>query len=148
LAPLGDWGRWLYYKVNGAWIDSEVEVGEAGSNQTNQKRPLQGQSPWVVNAQLTYDSLPLDLQGTIAFNMSGERITDVGISGYDDAYEQPVATLDLIYGQGFKLWGQYMRAGVRARNLLDPKYVVERDGVTEREYREGRSFEVSLEMEF
>jgi outer membrane receptor protein involved in Fe transport len=148
LAPLGDWGRWLYYKVNGAWIDSEVEVGDAGSNQTNQKRPLQGQSPWVVNAQLTYDSLPLDLQGTIAFNMSGERITDVGISGYDDAYEQPVATLDLIYGQGFKLWGQYMRAGIRARNLLDPEYVVERDGITEREYREGRSFEVSLEMEF
>jgi TonB-dependent receptor len=148
LAPLGDWGRWLYYKANGAWIDSEVKVSELGSNQTNQKRPLQGQSPWVVNLQLTYDSLPHDLQATLAFNMAGKRIADVGIDGLDDAYEQPVPSLDFIYSQGFRLWGQYMRAGLRAKNLIDPKTVVERDGVNEREFREGRSFELSLEMEF
>ena len=148
LAPLGDWGRWLYYKANGAWIDSEVKVSDLGSNQTNQNRPLQGQSPWVVNLQLTYDSLPRDLQATLAFNMAGKRIADVGIDGLDDAYEQPVPSLDFIYGQGFHLWGQYMRAGLRAKNLIDPKVIVEREGVDENVFREGRSIELSLEMEF
>jgi outer membrane receptor protein involved in Fe transport len=148
LAPLGDWGRWFYYKANGAWIDSEVEIDQDNITQTNDKRPLQGQSPWVVNLQLTYDSLPRDIQATLAFNMAGERITDVGVNGLDDAYEQPVPRLDFIYGQGFQLWGQFMRAGVRVKNIIDPKYVTERDSVNEREYREGTSFELSFEMEF
>jgi hypothetical protein len=134
--------------VNGAWIESEVKVGDEGANQTNSKRPLQGQSPWVVNAQLTYDSLPYDLQATLAFNMAGERISDVGLAPYDDAYEQPVPNLDLIYSQGFKIGGQYMRAGFRGRNLIDPRYVTDRQGINEKDYREGSSFELSIEMEF
>jgi outer membrane receptor protein involved in Fe transport len=148
LAPLGDWGRWFYYKLNGAWIDSEVEIAKDNITQTNDKRPLQGQSPWVVNFQFTYDSLPHDIQATLAFNMQGERIDDVGVNGLDDAYEQPVPRLDLIYGQGFQLWGQFMRAGVKMKNILDPKREVDRDGVIEKESRQGASFELSFEMEF
>jgi hypothetical protein len=34
------------------------------------------------------------------------------------------------------------------KNVIDPKYVVERDSVREREFREGTSFELSFEMEF
>ena len=148
LSPLGPWGRWLYYKVNGAWIDSEVKVSELGSNQTNQNRPLQGQSPWVVNFQLTYDSLPRNLQATLAFNMAGKRISDVGIDGLDDAYEEPVPSLDFIYGQGFRVYGQDLRAGLRVKNIIDPKVIVERDGVDEKVYRDGRSIELSIEWEF
>jgi len=123
-------------------------VSDLGANQTNQKRPLQGQSPWVVNCQLTYDSLPRNLQATLAFNMAGKRIADVGIDGLDDAYEQPVPSLDFIYGQGFRVHGQDLRLGLRVKNIIDPEVVVERDGVDERVYRNGRSIELSVEMEF
>jgi hypothetical protein len=145
---LGDWGRDFYVKLNGAVMDSEVEVAADAIVQTNPKRPLQGQSDWVVNTQLTYDNLVNDWQSTIAFNMFGERVADVGVQGFDDAYEQPAPQLDFIHRQGFRLFGQEFGVRFRAENLLNPKYERTRGDVTEREYRTGRSFQIKLEWEF
>ena len=45
----------VYLGVNGAWISSSVDLGEIGGSATSRERPLQGQSPWVLNLQLSYE---------------------------------------------------------------------------------------------
>jgi hypothetical protein len=88
------------------------------------------------------------MQATLAFNAAGERLTDIGPQGLDDAVEETVPVLDFIYKQGFELWNQPLSFRMRAQNLIDPAYKETRGDVTEREYREGRSFDFSIEWEF
>ena len=149
LAPLGSWVRNFYCKANASYINSEVSVGdEAALQQTNDKRPLQGQSDWVINGQLTWDDLARDIVATLALNVSGERITDVGVNGLDDAYEQPAPALDFIASHGFQVFGEFMRFEFKAKNLIDPQHVVDRSGIKERNFQTGRNFSFSLEWDF
>lgn len=148
LGFLGNLGRDFFYKLNGTWISSEVQVDPDAINQTNASRSLQGQSDWVVNAQLTYENLLWDSQFTLAFNMFGERIFDVGVNGLDDSYEQPVPLLDFNYRQGFEFLGAPMTLQIKLRNLLDPTYEITRGEIVEREYNAGRNFSISIEREF
>jgi len=145
---LSDWTRDFYAKFNGSLIRSEVTVPETAINQTNEKRRLQGQSNWVVNAQLTYDNLFTDSQATLAFNMFGPRIRDVGVQGFQDAKERSVPSLDFVVRQGFPLFGEFATVRFRAKNLLDPNYIVKRETVVERKYKLGRYFELALTVEF
>ncbi len=138
----------FYVKFNGALIDSTVDVAASAVNQTNQSRPLQGQSPWVTSAQLTWDQADWDLQTTLAFNMAGERIADVGTNGLQDSYEQGVPGLDLVLRKGFEFQDQPMRVTLKAQNLLDPTYEIIREGIVERSYKTGRGFEISVSADF
>ncbi len=62
-------------------------------------RPLQGQSPYVLNLGLLYDLEKAGLTGTILFNRIGHRIYLVGDlssgSGSPDIYEAPRSLVDL-----------------------------------------------------
>ncbi len=154
LEPLGRWAEDFYTRFNGAYIKSEV-MEKPGSGATNAKHPLQGQSDWITNLQLTYENLPRELQTTIAFNMFGPRLADVGfgrqsatIPGASDAWEQPAASLDFVLKKVFGVWGQDIQLTFKARNLLDPQYEVLRSGLVERKYRSGRTFSLQFEKEF
>lgn len=61
-------------------------------------RPLQGQSPYMLNLGLLYDLEKAGLSSTILFNQIGERIYLVGDlsagAGSPDIYEAPRALLD------------------------------------------------------
>ena len=147
LARLGGWARDFYCKVNAAYISSDVTVGDRASlQQTNDNRPLQGQSDWVVNGQLTWDNLARDIMATLALNVSGERLSDVGVNGLDDAYEQPAPVLDFIGSHGFQFAGQFMRFEFKAKNLIDPNHIIDRAGITERKYKLGRNFKLLPRM--
>jgi TonB-dependent receptor len=154
LMPLGRWADDFTVRTNAAYIDSEVSES-ADAPITNRKHPLQGQSEWVFNFQVTHDYLPWDLKNTLAFNMFGERLSDVGAKppnatsgGREDAYAQPVATLDYVLKWGFEAFDQDMSLTFKAKNLLDPKTEVTRSGVAERTYREGRFFSLELGYDF
>jgi TonB-dependent receptor len=138
----------FWFKLNAAVIDSEVDIGKAGAQQTTNHRELQGQSPWVGNLQFGYDNPFRDLQVTLAYNVYGERITDVGTQGLPDAYEQPAATLDLSYRHGIELFGQQFRLKAKALNLLDPKFEVERGDVIERSFRRGATYYLGFDWVF
>ncbi|MBI5506211.1 MAG: TonB-dependent receptor, partial [Deltaproteobacteria bacterium] len=144
LEPLGRWAEDFYTRLNGAYIESEAIENSENFQVTHEKHPLQGQSDWIANFQLTYDDLPRELQTTLAFNIAGPRITDVGYGGLPDAKEQPAGSLDFILKKVFSIWGQDIQITFKARNLLDPYYEVLRGDVPERRYRVGRTF--SLEF--
>jgi len=154
LSPLGRWADDFTVRTNAAYIQSEV-TESADAPITNLKHPLQGQSDWVFNLQITHDYLPWDIKNTLAFNMMGERLSDVGAKppeatagGREDAYAESVPRLDYVLKWGFEAFGSDFNLTFKAKNLLDPKIEVTRSGVAERSYREGRYFTLEIGYEF
>lgn len=61
---------------------------------TSIKRPMQGQSPYVVNLSLQYDLEKAGLTTTLLFNQIGRRIVYVGNNEYPAIWEAPRPLLD------------------------------------------------------
>jgi len=61
-------------------------------------RPMQGQSPYIVNAGLYYSNDSIGLSVSVLYNIIGKRIVFVGdiYSGRPDVYEMPRNAVDLI----------------------------------------------------
>lgn len=58
-------------------------------------RPLQGQSPYLLNFGLQYDLEKLGFTSTLLFNQIGRRILFVGSEAISDIWENPRGILDL-----------------------------------------------------
>lgn len=63
-------------------------------NSSNLNRPMQGQSPYVVNASLQYDIEKLGINTTLLFNQIGDRIFYVGGNDFPPVTEQHRALFD------------------------------------------------------
>ena len=61
----------------------------------NIDRPMQGQSPYVINAALQYDVEKLGLNTTLLFNEIGRRILYVGNDAVPEIWEAPRPLFDL-----------------------------------------------------
>jgi outer membrane receptor protein involved in Fe transport len=141
--------REFHVKFSGAMIQSEVSLSQDFGSLFRHKRPMIGQSDWVVNAQLTWERLLWDTQATLAFNMAEERVYAAGNQKQGgDVLEQPPPTLDLILSKGFELFDDRYSVQFQARNLFDPSFEQSVAGVTTRSYRVGRTFEFSIERQF
>lgn len=133
----------VFAALNLALIRSQVRLGEeARAASTSLERALQGQSPFVINAQLGYD----DAAGSgrtavLLLNVFGERIRDVGRFGTPDIFEEPYYQLDFVYGQ--KL-GRGFRFKLKATNLLDRDLTFRQGSEVVRRYRTGRSLSFGL----
>ncbi|PXV62126.1 TonB-dependent receptor [Dysgonomonas alginatilytica] len=87
--------------INGSLIQSKVKFEE---NSTEDERPLQGQSPFLVNAGFFYQSEPLQLTAGLMYNIIGKRIVGIGLKSKSenstvnddipDMYEMPRNVLD------------------------------------------------------
>jgi outer membrane receptor protein involved in Fe transport len=126
---------------NASFIRSRVDLSDAGGNQTSQERPLQGQSPWVINAQAGYDDPDSKSALSLLYNVFGPRIVEVGTSGIPDAYEEPVHRLDLVGSQGL---GKHFSLRLKATNLLDWPVRETTGGEISQETRDGRSVGLTL----
>ncbi|MDN3658466.1 outer membrane beta-barrel protein [Ferruginibacter paludis] len=64
------------------------------SQSTSLDRPMQGQSPYLLNAGLQYDIEKTGLTTTLLFNQIGRRIVFVGGSDQPPIWENPRAVMD------------------------------------------------------
>lgn len=64
---------------------------------THDERRLVGHSPWVLNLQFGWDSSDGNHSASLVYNAFGERIIVPGVSGNEDAKEQPFHSLDVVY---------------------------------------------------
>jgi TonB-dependent receptor len=113
---------------------------------TSSSRPLQGQSPYVVNVTLGYDNYDWGTGVTLLYNIFGERLAAVGTYGIPDVYEQPRGSLDLTLTQRLPAGLQLRLSG---RNLLDAENLFQQefsDGelVPVERYRAGRSLSLGV----
>jgi outer membrane receptor protein involved in Fe transport len=125
--------------VNLALVHSQVDLEGASGNQTSTQRPLQGQSPYVVNASLGWSRSGTDV--TALYNVYGERITEVGFELLPDAYEQPFHRVDLTLSHKWRA----LRAKLAVTNLLDSRVVIEQGGLELLSYEPGLAGSVTLE---
>lgn len=115
------------WSFNGALIHSRVTF-PAGSKEEN--RPMQGQSPYLVNTGLFYRNEGQKLNVALLYNRIGKRIIGVGRSegttgsGSDetaripDSYEMPRNVFDL---SASKRFGDHWELKVNLRDILAEK---------------------------
>ncbi len=135
----------LYLAGNFAYIESQVDLGDEGGVATSEERPLQGQSPYVVNMTLGYDNPDLGSSVAVLYNIIGERIVEVGSQGAPDVYEEPYNQLDFVVSQTL---GQGFSIKFKAKNLLDREVeYTQGDEVTETFYK-GQDYSISLKWNY
>ncbi len=78
--------------TNAALIKSQVKFPKdyAGA----EDRPMQGQSPYVVNAGLQFDNQGSGTNASVLFNVIGKRIAQVGNIDFPHIWEKPRPLLD------------------------------------------------------
>lgn len=113
------------WSFNGALIKSRVKF-EAGSKEED--RPMQGQSPYLVNTGLFYKNDKLQLDVALLYNRIGKRIIGVGrsegtTSGNEalrvpDSYEMPRDVIDI---SASKKFGNHWELKLSIRDLLAQK---------------------------
>jgi len=87
---------------NGTYIYSRVKLDEAVAKDQSDNRPLQGQSPYIVNAGVNYNDPQKGLQVNFNYNVIGKRIFAVGNnfgSPYPDWYEMPRNVIDFNFSK-------------------------------------------------
>lgn len=142
---LGTWLKPLTgLRVGGnlALIASQVQLPPDVGLVTNAKRPLQGQSPYVGNAFVTWEQAGWGTELGAFYNVYGPRISEVGINGIPDIYEQPFHRLDLSASQSIGKSGFKLKAALE--NVLDQSIRLTQGGLTVQQYRPGLRFTFNL----
>ncbi len=109
--------RNMAVNFNASYIYSEVDLGsQAGFQQ--QKRELQGQSPYLLNTGLYYTDNEKNFSVSAAYNIFGQRIFQVGDINFPSIYELSRHSLDL---QLAKKFGR-IETKLNIQNLLNAEY--------------------------
>lgn len=93
---------------------------------TNEETELQGASPFLVNADVSYlwNLSGLTLNSSVIFNYFSDRIYAVGTGGFNNMIEKGIGTLDFVStAEIHKRW----KINVRVRNILNPAYELHRE---------------------
>jgi outer membrane receptor protein involved in Fe transport len=88
----------LVFFSNAAVIRSELNLENVSAYDTT--RAMQGQSPYIVNAGLSFQLRNLGLSTTLVYNVIGDRVWQVGQRDlYGDVYERHRNLLDFQIGK-------------------------------------------------
>jgi len=123
---------------------SELELIQSVDPDREDRRPLYGQSPFAVNAELAYvDDVNAGIRASLSYNIFGERIAVVG--GINpNVFEQPRGLLNFSVR---KALGNFA-VRFRANNLLNPEYKQIQEYLGQeyiyQNYTVGRSYSLSL----
>jgi len=85
---------------NGAYIKSKVPLGKAADG-TEISRPLQGQSPYIINSSLGYSDEKTGLSSTFSLNRIGQRLAIAGNRDRPDFYEKERTVIDFQIAKTF-----------------------------------------------
>ena len=138
--------------VNVSLVHSNVDIAETElaarqeiDSTASATRQLQGQSPYIVNADFSYDNLRSGTTAALYFNVFGERLSNVSLGGTPDVFEQPSPQLDFTFSQ--RLPGNWS-AKISAKNILNSAFRMSHsfDGqeFIYQEYTRGRKFSIGV----
>ena len=137
--------------ANFTWVESEVDADNFEYDfveEGRKTRQLQGQSPYIINADITFDTALRNedyaTSVSLFYNLFGERLSEVSRFS-PNIFEQPVNTVDVVVAQQL---GKHLKLKLAAKNLLDPTYEklidFEGEDYTYASYSKGRTFSISL----
>ncbi len=154
LEVIGD-GIWdnLFVSGNITLSDSEIELDRqniveqtgVSASITNLKRRLTGHSQYVLNTQLGYDSDNGEHSASLVYNVFGERIIIPGIDFFDDTYEAPFHSLDMVY----KYYPDFnTTVTFKVQNILDDQQELEFENTLARSETKGTRLSLSYKYDF
>ncbi len=110
---------YIYSAVTRDSTEYEARVVSARIGEVIDKlRPMQGQSPYMVNIGLNYNNSKKGLQGGLFYNVQGEKLYIVGVADNPDVFEVPFHSLNFNLMQRFGKDRQY-QLGMGITNILD-----------------------------
>ena len=138
--------------ANLSLIHSEVDIPaeelaeiKAYDPNADETRPLQGQSPYLLNFDITYNNYNAGRMISLSLNSFGDRLSEVSLGGTPDIYEQSFTNMNLVISQ--KIFNAFTLK-FSAKNLLDAKVKKTHEFKGEeyiyQEHTKGRSFSVGL----
>ncbi len=150
LGFLGGFAENFEVTTNFSYIMSEIydeaTVNDEDINkQTVDKKPFQGQSPYLFNFILGYKNRDLGLSSNINFNVSGDRLAIVGFKSMPDIYESAFPLLNFslskeinnIFTVSLSADNLLNSAYKRTQTLGDDEYIIS-------SYKVGRSYGLSV----
>jgi TonB-dependent receptor len=103
---------------NGTLIKSEISIEDV------EKRPMQGQSPYVFNSGIYYRDAERNLQVNVLHNIIGRRIMVIGTDYIPDTYEMPRHHLDITVTKGI---GKNIELKAGISDLLKQPHILMQD---------------------
>lgn len=98
--------------------EAEYQLNKSYDPNASRTRQLQGQSPYIINLDLSYVNYDLGMDAGLHFNVFGERLSDVSLGGTPDIYEQPRNMLNFTFSQRLI---ENLNLKFSARNILDAR---------------------------
>ena len=145
--------RGLRLGVNASYMYTNVKLPDGGAY-TNKERSLQGASPILLNADLTW-SHKFSNQGALnlalLYNMQGSRIYAVGVSQLGDIKQRAVHTLN--FSAGYNI-NDRLGLKFQINDLLGSDMVYEQEvpatgqKVEVERFRRGQNFEIGINYKF
>ena len=135
----------LYLGGNVAVIRSSVDVGDEAGVVTEEERPLQGQSPYVINISLSYENPESNLAATLLYNVYGKRIAAIGTYGLPDVYEQPFNQVDFVASWEFL---EDWKVKAKIKNILEEDMVLKQGDYVKESYQKGMGISIGLSAAF
>mgnify|MGYP000542284428 FL=1 len=102
--------------------DSSEYAGRVASarigEEISEVRPMQGQSPYMINLGLSYNNPKNGWQGGLFYNVQGEKLYIVGVADNPDVFEVPFHSLNFNLLKNFGEDRQY-QIGFGVNNIMD-----------------------------
>lgn len=128
----------LFVGANYTWIKSQINMNkiyiDKGNKQYTEKeirqsnardgqvigdyRPMFGQSPYLINAFVSFSHDSLGIDANLSYNVQGKRLAVIGIGAIPDVYEQPFHSLNFKISKKFGKNDQW-KGSLTAQNLLN-----------------------------
>ncbi len=144
------------FVVNASLIQSSITTDSITEGVSS--RPLQGQSPYILNFGTYYNDYKNKFMTSLMYNVTGQRIAIVGDKDVPNIFEMPFNSLDFAVEKGITSW---MSVKLGIKNLLDDEVVFQQfqeftdiEGLKDTRiqvtnaYRPGRQFKLGLSMKF
>ena len=124
--------------ANLTYIFSEVTFKDETLGKTvSADRPVQGQSPYLVNGGLQYTSTESGWNGTLLYNRVGNRLALVGYSslGFPDIYENPRDIIDFQISK--KILKKKAEVKLSFSDILNEDFMFYENVDTKRSFKKG-----------
>jgi len=105
--------------ANVSFIKSEIKIDTSKFYASEANRPMQGQSPYIVNMGIYYQDNDNGLMVSLLYNVIGKRIVVVGLDT-PDVYEMPRNVIDLMVTKNI---GEHVQLKGGIQDILNQKVV-------------------------
>lgn len=124
-------------------VQEELEIRRAVDPSASGTRNLQGQSPFLLNIDLTYSNPESKTMLSLSFNTFGKRLSNVSLGGTPDVFERSRHQLNLSMSQTLF---NFMTFKFGVKNILNDSfkesYRFKGQEFVYQEYKLGRTFSV------